>query len=318
MSRSIPLRKVIMITLGIWLAGSAVFAVLYWQRQAPRSLDTLAAAPRRLANEPPAFLGHLTVPPENALLEPLDVDAAEDGRIYVADSGNSLIRVFSEDGQYLLSFGGKGKGDGQLDYPTSVRVRNGRVYVADFRNGRIAVFSPEGRFIENFTHGQGQQPLVPLALDVDEQGQIYIADRSHQVLVLGKDGKLVRSFGQPGSEDGQLAYPNGILLRNGKVYVADSGNARVEVFSLAGKYVSKLSGFVNPRGMAVDGEGRLYVVDPLAHNVTVFSREDSRLFGFGTRGLEGGQFNFPNAIAVDGRGRVYVADRENNRISVWR
>ena len=318
MSRKIPLRRLVLWLLGIWLAGSAVFAVLYWQRQAPLGVDTIAAAPRRLANEPPAFLGHLQVPLEEALAEPLGVAVAEDGRVYVADSGNGLIKVFDAEGQYLLSFGGKGSGDGQLEYPTAVRVRNGRVYVADLRNDRVAVFSGEGRFLLNLTRGQGQEPLAPLAVDVDEQGQIYIADRSHRVIVLDREGKFLRSFGRPGSDDGQLAYPNGLLLRGGKVYVADSGNGRIQIFSPSGEFQGKLTGFVNPRGLAEDGQGRLYVVDPLAHMVSVFSREDIKQFTFGSRGLEGGKFNFPNGVAIDSRGRVYIADRENDRISVWR
>lgn len=304
--------------LGVWLAGSAVFALLYWQRQAPRGLDALAAAPRRLANQPPSFLGHLEIPPEYALSGPLAVGVGEDGRIYVADSGNSLIKVFDAEGRYLLSFGKSGHGDGEMEYPSGLRVKNGRVYVADFRNSRVVVFSTEGRFLTNLTRGQGAEPLTPLAVDVDDIGNLYLADRSHRVIILDREGKFVRAFGRGGSEDGQISYPNGILVRGDRIYVADSGNGRIEVFSNTGEFLGKIVGFVNPRGMAVDQEGRFFVVDPLAHQVSVFSREDTKLYTFGTRGLEGGQFNFPNGVAVDARDRIYVADRENNRISVWR
>lgn len=323
MSRRITLQKVTMsqltlALLGVWMAAAAVFGILYWQRHAPGGVEALAAVPRRLANQPPEFLGHLKVAPESALSEPLAVDVGDDGRIYVADSGNSAIKVFDQEGQLLLSFGKKGQGDGDLEYPSALRVHQGRVYVADFRNRRVAVFSTEGRFLQNLTQGQGAEPLVPLAVDLDEQGNVYVADRSHRVIVLDAQGKFLRSFGRGGSENGQLAYPNGILVQGEKVYVADSGNSRVQAFTTSGEYLSKLEGFANPRGLAVDSQGRLYVVDPLAHSVSVFSREGTKLFTFGSRGLEGGRFNFPNGVAVDAQDRIYIADRENDRISVWR
>ncbi|MHB9145298.1 MAG: 6-bladed beta-propeller [Symbiobacteriia bacterium] len=313
----IKFSTVILVLVGIWVAGSLTFAALYLSRRAPSGIEAIAAAPRLVANQPPTFFGNLKVPPDAALSGPLAVSVAEDGRIYVADSGNSQIKVFSRDGQYLSSFAKRGSGQGELEYPSGLKVKGGRVYVADFKNGRVAVFSTEGQFILNLTHGRGNEPLAPLAVDLDGDGTVHIADRSHRIIVLDAQGRFVRSFGRGGQEGGEFAYPNSILVTQNRTYVADSGNGRVEVFDLTGKYLTQLGGFVNPRGLALDGQGRLHVVDTLAHTVTVFSREGIRLFSFGKRGTEGGEFNFPNGVAIDGSGRILVADRENDRITVW-
>jgi len=314
----VKFSTLVLILIGIWVAGSLTFAALYLARRGPSGAEAIVAAPRILTNQPPTFFGNLKAPPDVALSGPLAVDAATDGRVYVADSGNSQIKVFDRDGNYSTSFGRRGSGQGELEYPSGLRVKDGRVYVADFKNNRVAVFSTEGQFILNLTQGRGKEPLAPLAIDVDDEGAVYIADRSHRVIVLDRQGRFVRAFGKGGAEDGQLAYPNGILLTRDRVYVSDSGNGRVQVFDRSGQFLSKLEGFVNPRGLAADSRGRLYVVDTLTHSVTVFSREGTRLFSFGTRGTEGGQFNFPNGIAIDGADHIFVTDRENNRVCVWR
>jgi len=73
-----------------------------------------------------------------------------------------------------------------------------------------------------------------------------------------------------------------------------------------------------PRGIDVDKNGRVYVVDTFQHKVQVYDGKDrgKALFTFGDKGTENGQFDYPNGIAVKGN-RFYVTDRENNRISVF-
>ena len=75
--------------------------------------------------------------------------------------------------------------------------------------------------------------------------------------------------------------------------------------------------------MAVDGQGRVYVVDTSGQSVFVYGtyQEGSSrleyLGSFGTQGVSNGAFAYPNGIAVDGRGRLYVADSANNRVQLW-
>jgi sugar lactone lactonase YvrE len=78
-----------------------------------------------------------------------------------------------------------------------------------------------------------------------------------------------------------------------------------------------------PRGVAIDDEGRLYVVDTSAHAVQVYKvlaeadRSPVYVGRFGAEGTLDGAFEFPNGVAVDTRGRVYVTDLANNRVQVW-
>ncbi len=72
--------------------------------------------------------------------------------------------------------------------------------------------------------------------------------------------------------------------------------------------------FRNPQGIAVDGAGNVYVADSGNDRIQKFSASGAFLAKWGSEGSEDGQFLFPEGIAVDSLGDVYVADSENNRI----
>ncbi len=267
-------------------------------------------------------------------------------RIYVADSANSRISVFGKEGDFLFQFGGFGiakplKGavstwkPGLLDYPTDVAVdrKNGDVYVADFYNDSISVFTEAGKFIRRFPDPQQQvgrggsgaegKGIAVTAVAVSD-GKVYATD-TYQVLVFTSTGTLIRQFGMPGLDPGQLDHPNGIAVDvRGRIYVADSNHNRVQAFDSEGKHLwttgAKVSDlkketdnpFVLPRGLAVDADGSILVADPLGQSIVRLSEDGAVLATYGTRGSAAGEFNFPNDLDVRD-GLVLVADKENNR-----
>lgn len=115
--------------------------------------------------------------------EGLDVDAQD--RIYVADSCNHRIQIFSRDGRWLKTFGKAGRGLGELSYPFDVRVdRAGRQYVCEFGNSRIQVFGPNNEPLE-IIGGPGSKPGQfnnPWAIALDSHGNLFVADAgNHRV-----------------------------------------------------------------------------------------------------------------------------------------
>ncbi len=113
------------------------------------------------------------------------------------------------------------------------------------------------------------------------------------------------------------------------MYVTDSNNGRLLVFAPDGSIVARVgrgAGKGNlglPRGVAVDAEGRVYVVDSSGQSVFVYGQYKDGAPGldflgsFGTAGVANGAFAYPNDIAVDARGRLYVADSANDRVQLW-
>ncbi len=126
-----------------------------------------------------------------------------------------------------------------------------------------------------------------------------------------------------GSDNGQFIHASGIAVDSfGNVYVADSGNNRIQKFDSSYTYLTHLgtlgSGngqFNNPSGIAVDSLGNVYVVDLGNFRIQKFDSNYTYLtqWGFGL-GSGNGQFKFASGIAVDSLGNVYVADSGNNRI----
>lgn len=153
-----------------------------------------------------------------------------------------------------------------------------------------------------------------------------VAGRFHQVLVFGRDGKLLRRLGNRV----EYSFPNGIAVDSpGNAFVADSNHGRLAIFNPAGKPVASIRRGVGdgdlglPRGVAVNADGRLYVVDATNHTVKVYTydrkwaKAPTFVGSFGQEGLGNGMFEYPNAVATDNRGRIYVTDRENNRVQIW-
>ncbi|HAK59476.1 MAG TPA: hypothetical protein DCO77_03700, partial [Nitrospiraceae bacterium] len=112
--------------------------------------------------------------------------------------------------------------------------------------------------------------------------------------------------------------------RNGKVYVTDTSNFRVQVFDQDGKFLMKVGGvgdtpgaFTRPKGLGIDSEGNVYVADAAFNNVQMFDENGRLLLYFGGIGKSPGFFLMPAGLSVDEKDRVYVADSLNGRVQVF-
>ena len=101
------------------------------------------------------------------------------GHIYVADSCNHRIQVFTPDGQWMRSFGNPGLKLGSLSYPYDIVMSSeGHLYVCEFGNSRIQIFDSSGLPIE-ILGGPGASPGMlsnPWAIALDSKGNLYVAD----------------------------------------------------------------------------------------------------------------------------------------------
>jgi glucose/arabinose dehydrogenase len=143
------------------------------------------------------------------------------------------------------------------------------------------------------------------------------------------NGPFIREWGgRYGSGEDQMRSPAGIALdQEGNVYVADTGNNRIQVFYSNGTLIREWGGRYGntssdemrfPEGIAVDQEGNVYVADTGNNRIQVFYSNGTLIREWGGRyGSGEGEMRFPEGIAVDQEGNVYVADTGNNRIQVF-
>ena len=102
-------------------------------------------------------------------------------------------------------------------------------------------------------------------------------------------------------------------------------NFRVQIFNENGDFINTfgrlgvtLGTFSKPKGVAVDLEGHIYVVDGLYDTIQVFDQDGPLLMHFGEAGEGEGSFWLPNGIAIDSRNQIYVADTYNQRVQVFK
>jgi DNA-binding beta-propeller fold protein YncE len=138
----------------------------------------------------------------------------------------------------------------------------------------------------------------------------------------GEAPDFLTVWGEYGTGDGQFDFPNGIAVDSaGNVYVADTGNDRIQKFDAIGTYLTQWDGsegdggrFSQPKGIAVDSKGNVYVADTSNNRIQKFDADGTHVTHWGEYGVGDGEFSSPMDIAVDGAGNVYVADTFNNRI----
>jgi len=129
-------------------------------------------------------------------------------------------------------------------------------------------------------------------------------------------------WGEGGSGEGQFSYPYGVATdAAGNVYVADSGNHRIQKFDNSGTFILAWGSFGSgdnqigdPEDVATDASGDVFVVDTLNHRIQKFDSSGNFITKWGRNGGGEGRFTFPYGIASGNSGNVYVADTGNNRI----
>ena len=142
-------------------------------------------------------------------------------------------------------------------------------------------------------------------------------------MVLDPDGKTILAWGSKGDKPGQFRSPAGIAVdEEGMVYVADTGNHRIQVFDQEGKTIRTFgSKGSNPRelnspsGLAAR-YGHLYIADTGNSRVQVLSTDGIFIREIQVKS-DDNEMKEPVAIAVDGQNRIYVLDSESNRVSVF-
>ncbi|RIK38353.1 MAG: hypothetical protein DCC55_21455 [Chloroflexi bacterium] len=264
--------------------------------------------------------------------EVVDVVVDDQDRVYVFNRGEHPLIVFAQDGSFIQSWG-----EGAFTRPHGLTLapdgEHGQVlYCVDDDGHWIGKFTLTGELLMQIgTRGQGAprrsgRPFnrpTKVALD-PKSGDLYISDGygNARVHKYSADGRHLFSWGDYGVEPGHFNFPHSVCTDpDGKVYVADRENHRVQIFDDQGKYLAQWNNLHRPCGLHI-AQGLVYIGqlpshldvnagDPnLGACVTIHDLTGRQLARLGDAqpGEGPGQFTAPHGIAVDSHGDLYVGE----------
>lgn len=258
------------------------------------------------------------------LNKPRSVAVDREDNLYVVDM-TGRVQKFSPKGKFLLSWQmpqtDKGKPKGMC------QDANGNVVVLEPHYSRVNHFTAQGRLTNQWgAHGTNTGELAfPRSVAVNSRGDIFVSEYglTERVQRFSASGKsFVRRFGRAGSGPGEFNRAEGLGIdAHDRIYVADSCNHRVQVFSPEGEWLATYGrpgtgpGEMSyPYDVRVDRQDFQYVCEFGNSRVQIFDPQHRLVEILGGPGAAPGKMNNPWAIALDSHGNLYVADAGNHRV----
>ena len=230
------------------------------------------------------------------------IEIGQDDSVYTSDLGDHTVRKFTPKGEQLMVLGTPG-------VPSDTGF--------DSKKGLTSI-----------TRG-GEPFNQPANIGIARNGELYVADgygnaRIHRFT---PEGKLIQSWGSPGTAPGQFMMPHAICVApDGRILVGDRENDRIQFFTKDGEYLDQWTHVQRPTDIFIDRDGLMYVTSlrwnvgersfrngPIRHNlpghISIFAPDGSVLLRWiSADGCAPGNFFVPHAACVDSHGDLYVGE----------
>jgi hypothetical protein len=270
-------------------------------------------------------------------------------RVYVFNRGEHPLIVYQRDGTFIKSWG-----EGIFKRPHGITIHQDLVYLVDDSDHTVRKFTLDGELLETLglldipsdtgysaraqhanllTIKRGAGPFNrPTRLSVAPDGDRYVSDgygnaRIHR---FSPRGELLQSWGEPGKDIGQFMLPHSVWAhRDGRVFVCDRENDRIQIFSHDGKFLSCWTSVTRPGDLFIDADDNVYVGEmywqPGLVSIAGVAWPEERPAALSVRDLNGnvvsrfggevkqdpcmaGNLTSPHGIWVDNHGDIYVGE----------
>lgn len=232
-------------------------------------------------------------------------------RVYVFQRQGPPVLVFDRDGHFLTAWERR---DGVPLEAHHIHVGpDDTVYLTDRDAHQVLLYDTAGnlqRSLGSRHQAAMQAPFNhPADICVAPSGELYVADGygNSSVHRFNASGDFISSFGSPGSGPGQFRVPHSIRVsRDGRVYVADRENNRVQVFTAEGDFQTEWTDFKCPMGVHIDANQVVYVTDQIPR-ISILTLDGELL-------ARGRTFENAHQVYTDSQGSIYGIDTANQRV----
>lgn len=203
----------------------------------------------------------------------------------------------------------------------------GKLYVADGKVGAIFIIDPETRDTAMIKNGKDASFALITGLAIDDSDRLFVSDsEAHRILVFDPRHKaeamiregLATPAGMAIDDENRFLYVADLALDQVLVYDADNFKLLRRIGTGGKNHTLTTPGdFAKPAGVAVDGDGNVYVADMLNARIEVFDADGNFIRAFGKRGDGPGYFAMPKGVAIDCDGHIWVTDSIQNRVQVF-
>ncbi|MDH5256590.1 MAG: 6-bladed beta-propeller [Gammaproteobacteria bacterium] len=253
---------------------------------------------------------------EQSFITPISITILQNDQVLITDADLGFVLRFDATGKYLGAFG---------EVPGTDEANE--VGKADEKNAEIAEIKDTKEVGKEKNNVANKKKLLrPTGITHDPLSKkVFIADsQSHEIHVFSESGKWLSAFGGKGAADGKFNAPTHLAFANNVLHVSDTLNARVQLFDANGKWLRsfgkrglKVGNMPRPKGIAVDSDANVYVVESYYDHLLMFNESGQSLMALGGSGNKPGQFDLPAGVWIDDKNRIYIADMFNQRVSVF-
>lgn len=200
------------------------------------------------------------------------------GQVYVFQRTPDPVLVFDRQGKFLRAWG-----QGQFTLPHACRIdAAGNIWFTDVGRHQVYKYAPDGTLLRTWgvrdTPGNDARHFnQPADVAWNAQGDAYIADGygNARVVHLDAAGNYLSAWGRRGTGSGQFRLVHSVAVDgHGRVYVVDRANRRIQIFTPSGKFLAQWTHTGDPFGLFLTPDQRLFVADGIADTVSVYSVKD--------------------------------------------
>ncbi len=250
---------------------------------------------------------------------------AHDGQyLFVSDDSQNVVFQMSNN-TVVKRLGSPGSSLGNYLLPKQLFIKDNNVIAADSGNNRLESYTYSGNLagVYSVIGNTGNVNIHQPGGVTYVNGQYVATSTQDSQLVLfdGQTQRFAGFYGKYGSYDDGFNSPTGITTAGGLIFVSDSGNNRIKVFSSNYTYLYPIGigkGGVqlsNPQGIYASSD-TLYVADTGNNRIALFTFDGYPIATFGSKGSNDTQFNRPTSVVEQG-GVIYVADHDNHVVKMY-